>query len=264
MLSIEEPKYEKGEKGYTVSFKIRQHGEPYILELPILFETEKGKVWKTVSVSKEVDSVYAELASKPRSFEVDPEYQVFRIPADDEMPPSFGAFFGDKRGIMVLPNRPKLQDKYFTAATTLAKDYGLTVITDSDIGKKDFLKDKSIFIFGGPGENALYGMMKDYFGKEVQITDTGYVIDGKTFKKEGTALAIAIKNPHMPSKMICLFIGDMEKQNIEETGKRMRYFSDLSYIIFRKDEKPEKGTFPGKKVLRHEFKDNALDGGSSK
>ena len=38
-----------------------------------------------------------------------------------------------------------------------------------------------------------------------------------------------------------------------ETAKRVRYFTDFSYLVFTKG-KVEKGLFEGDKVLKHIFK----------
>ena len=82
--------------------------------------------------------------------EIDPEFQNFRILSDAETPPAFAGFFGDRESLIILPNKNTAQEKYLPAADLLATDYGLRTITDAEIGRKDYTKDHSVFIFGGP------------------------------------------------------------------------------------------------------------------
>lgn len=252
-LSFEDAGVKGSGQGFIVTFRLKQSGKaPYILNLPVLFRTEKGDVWKDVRVDKTVETISIELSSRPLSFEIDPEYETFRILSDEEIPPTFAAFFGDKKGLIVIPNGDKLQEKYQSAADLLADDFNKKVITDADIGKKDYIKDSSLFIFGV--ENRFFTLVSQYLSKYLSITPDSYVIEGRSYTTDGSVMGLAVKNPDNPATTICFITGSVDKEKMAETGKRMRYFSDSSYIVFTKDGKIEKGTIPGRKVLRHEFK----------
>lgn len=252
-LSIEDASVKESGKGYAASFKLRQKNQPYILDLPVLFTTEKGDVWKEFRVAGEVEELSFELDSKPISMEIDPGYEVFRFLSDEEVPPSFGAFFGDKNGVFVVPNQNRFHDKYIAGADMLARDFSLELTTDADIGKKDYLKGRSIFIFGGPGENALAALEGQVLSSHVTQTGDSYIIDGKQYPRSGTILAVAAKEPHDPAKTICFLMGNSSKEKVTEAAKRLRYFGEYSFLIFTGNGKPEKGTFEGKKSLKIEF-----------
>lgn len=252
-LSVKDAGLKKTGNGYAVTFKVTQAGEPYILDLPVLFRTDKGEVWKSVRVKDAEGAVAIELPSRPVSFDVDPDYRVFRIFSDEEVPATFAGFFGDKDGVIVMPNRNKAQDKYLPAAGLLSNDYELKLVTDAEIGKRDYLKDMSLMVFGGPKENRLYWLTGQFFTKHIKITDSLIEVAGKQYDRKGTVAAVAVKNPHLPSKTFCLFIGDADKEQVLEAAKRLRYFTDWSYIVFSNGQ-ADKGIFEGKKTLRHDFK----------
>ncbi len=52
------------------------------------------------------------------------------------------------------------------------------------------------------------------------------------------------------------FAGDAEPEKITMNGKRLRYFSDSSYVVFTPGGKVEKGTFSGARRLRFDFSGN--------
>lgn len=243
---------QSGQK-HIFKFRVEQSGTPYTLDLPVKFETATGPVWRTFHVKAASVELAAELDSKPVSIELDPDFQNFRILADAEVPATFAAFFGSGDGTIVLPDRNVMHDKYFLAAELLAKDFGLSSTTDSEIGRKDFLKDRSILILGGPKENRLYWLTGQYFSKHVRIGEDSFEIGGKSFPRNGSVLAIAAKNPHDKSKTICLFTADLSKDGVLDAAKRLRYFTDSSWLVITPDGKAEKGTFEGEKVLKKTF-----------
>lgn len=238
---------------HTVTFRVGQKGAPYALDLPVLIETASGPVWRTFSVKAASEELTAELDSKPLSVELDPAYQNFRILSDEEVPPTFAGFFGDKEAVIITPDRDSIQDKYLPAADLLSRDYGLDLTSDAEIGKKDYLKDRSVFIFGGPKENRLYWLTGRYFARNAAIGEESFEVAGRSFKRKGAVLILAAKNPQAPSKTLCLFITDMGKEAVLDAAKRLRYFTDASWLVITADGKAEKGTFEGEKVLKQQF-----------
>lgn len=237
----------KGGK-HVVSFIVEQEGGPYVIDLPVLFETASGPEWRTFSVRAASETFTAELGSKPASIELDPGYQNFRILSDAEVPPTFAGFFGDSEALIVTPGRSKVHDKYLPAADMVAKDYGMTVITDAEIGKKDYLKDHSLLMFGGPKENRLYWLTGRYFSRNASIGEESFEVAGHSFLRAGSVLVIAAKNPHDPSKTLCLFMTDLGRDAALDAARRLRYFTDASWLVITPDGKAEKGIFEGEKL----------------
>ncbi|MBI5491560.1 MAG: hypothetical protein HY893_01360 [Deltaproteobacteria bacterium] len=232
---------------YEASFTIKQIKPAYILDLPVLFKTENGEVLKKVRVKDEAEEVKVELASRPVSVEIDPGYEVFRILSDEEMPPSLGACLGDRNGVIVTPGKGDARQKYLAASEQLSKDYNLELVTDAMAGVQDYLKYRSVFILGAGGENAFYLLAAQHFSRHASITGDTFRVNGKAFGRDGSAFALAVKNPENPAKTICLFASGLDKEKTFSSAKRMRYFSDSSYVVFSGD-KVDKGIFEGKKL----------------
>ena len=238
---------------HAVTFTLKQSSPAYILDLPVFIKTPSGGAWKTVRLDKETQEFSIELDDEPISMEIDPQVQVFRLLADEEVPATLAGVLGDRSSLIVIPNKSRLYDQYLRAADLLARDYNLEIITDAEAGRQDNLWDRSLFIFGGPLENRFSLLTGQYFSRHMKIEDGSIEIKGKRFPLGSSTAVVAVKNPHTPSKTLAMLIGPPDRAALMETTKRVRYFTDFSYLVFT-GGKVEKGLFEGEKVLKHVFK----------
>jgi len=252
-LSLHDAVSVKKDGRNAVTFTLKQDSKAYVLDLPVFIKTPSGEVWKTVRLSKETEEFAIELDDEPISMEIDPQIQNFRLLADEEVPATIAGILGDRRALIVIPNKSRLYDQYLRAADLLARDYNLEIITDAEAGRQDNLWDRSLFIFGGPLENRFALLTGQYFSRHIRFDGGSIEIKGKSYPKGSSTAVVAIKNPHMPSKTLALLTGPPDREALMETAKRVRYFTDFSYLVFTRG-KVEKGLFEGDKVLKHIFK----------
>lgn len=181
------------------------------------------------------------------SVEIDPEYQVFRLLSDEELPPSFASFFGDKNGIIAIPD--KAPADYEGLARLLSKDYGLAVKKASEVTDEE-LSTRSVMMIGD-GNILIEKTHPDLDSKALIINPEEIKVDGRTFTRKGHAVAVAAKHPGAPGRVLCYILGDA--QGVDEAGRRLKYFTEWSYLVFGPDQKPVKGMIEGKNPLRRAF-----------
>lgn len=241
-------KREKTDSAYEVRLAIKQKEDGFMLDLPVLIKTDKGDEWRNIRLEGPEGEFSLKTASRPESVEVDPEYQVFRILSDREMPPSFASLFGAGDGMLILPQNNR--EKYAEAAGIISKDFGLKVETDTDAGLTE-TGSPSALIIGS--ENRLFGQTLEALSKHVTITPEKVIVAGKEFPAKGTVIAAAVKKPKEEGKALCYLFGDGDAARFTDSAKRLKYFTEWSYIVFPMDGKPEKGTFEAEKALRFEL-----------
>ncbi|TAN64161.1 M1 family peptidase [bacterium] len=245
VISIDGVSLSKEDTGYTVRFNIREQKPAYIMTVPVIFVTHSGVIKKETTISKEENKAVFELDSKPLTMEIDPYYENFRILSSEEMPPSFGAFFGDKNGVIILPSEKASRDRYVASAGLISKDFGQTIISDDDPLLADYIKNRSVFILGSDGENRAFTTAKAHFEGRLITTKDSVSINGKVYGHDG-AYAIAVKNSNNLAKTVCVFAGIAKgAQEMLDSAKRLRYFSEESFVVFTGAGKPEKGQFGG-------------------
>lgn len=254
-LSIDGPALRWTAEGkHIVKFNIRQTN-PHTLTLPIRFDIADGAKWVSVTVTKELETVGVELASLPLAFEIDPDYEVFRILSDVETPPSLSSCFGDKTSLIVIPSDKTARKKYKSVAKLISKDFGGKVVIDTDLVDTGALKGKTAFILGNSSENRAFGLATALLPEDVRLEGAALNIgiDGSEYSAANNLFALAVKGTDNPGRTLCLFFGDGQEDKVFETGKRLRYFGESSYLVFGGKGSPIKGQFKGKRPLRHKF-----------
>jgi hypothetical protein len=233
--------------------------------LPIVITSESGTETSTqVELSKKRQTVHIKVDERPASIEVDPEYKLFRLLDDSELPPSFSVFFGDKNGVIIAPDLPDSNDeksKYGAIAKLLSRDYGQKIVSYADAEIEEYASERSILILGDRDENPVNKLVWQYLDEIIQVDSKNITVAGKSYPRAGTAVGVAIKNPSNPAKNICIFFGygvetDGEgavEDTLLKSGKRLRYFSTKSYVVFTGSGTPVKGLFPGEKRLKYNF-----------
>jgi hypothetical protein len=259
-LSIYDVTIDPGKRGgYKVGITIEQTRPVYRLLLPVVITTEDGaKISTQARIEKRRQTVYIEVDEKPASIEVDPEYTLFRLLDDSEVPPSFSVFFGDKQGVIIAPySRAKdyQGSKYGEIAKLLSKDYGQRIVSYADAKIEEYASERSILILGDMDENPVNRLVWQYLEEIVQIDEKRITVAGKSYPKDGTVVGVAIKNPTDASKNICVLFGYGDNESILRNAKRLRYFSTKSYVVFTGTGSPVKGLTPGEKLLRYDFSD---------
>lgn len=249
-ISFEGPvlKWRFGQK-YLIQFTLRQ-ANPALMTLPVSFETKDGVVRLSLRVTKELETFSIEMPALPIAFEIDPDYEVFRILSDAEVPASLSSCFGDKDAVIILPSQKEAADKYRPVAGLISKDYGASIAADD---MPDAYTEKTIFVLGNEMENMAYKNVKANLPKDVSIDDKTLTLGKDRYELAGNLFAIALKDISGKRRAICAFFGNGPKDKVFETGKRLRYFGEYSYLIFTGAASPVKGRFSGTKVLRHEF-----------
>lgn len=235
---------------FVASFKLEQKGHPYRLVLPLKFKLVDGKiVEKNILVSRKVEALRIALPLRPVSVDIDPDYQNFRILMDEEMPPVLGKIFGDKDSLLVLPAETEYRKKYLPIAESISKDFDMKVVNESDL-KKNEIGSRSLFIFGGPGENGLFWQFRPHLSNHATFGRGVFVINGERYSEEESALAITIRNPKAKGKVVSFFMGPEE--GAKERGAKLRHFSEMSYLIFS-GEDIKKGIFSDHSPLTFQF-----------
>ena len=242
-------KWQSGQK-YLIQFTIRQTN-PHVITLPLVIEKKDGDVRLNIRLTKELETFSIEMPTLPAALEIDPEYKVFRILSDAETPASLSACFGDKDAVIVMPSQKDAADRYAGLAALMSKDYGQSVITDDSPGA---YADKTVFVLGGSGENKAYETaVNTNFSKAASFDDGSFSFGKDRFGLTGNTFALALKDISGRRRAICAFFGDGPKDRLFETGKKLRYYGEYSYLVFNESASPVKGRLEGTKVLRHEF-----------
>ncbi|MBK1642575.1 peptidase M28 [Chromatium okenii] len=138
--------------GYQVSGQIAQiqAAAPFPVQIPLVITPITGAPLRVnISSSERLTPFAIPLPVKPRSLDVDPEFDVFRELEAGETPVTLGALFGAERGLLVLPaaaSAPELAAYQQLATRWQAGHPGWQIRLDRELAQVP--DDQPVWLFG--------------------------------------------------------------------------------------------------------------------
>jgi hypothetical protein len=197
----------EGER-FTVHGVLRQTqaGAPFVAEVPVLVQTERGAASATVRLDRAEQPFAITTESRPLALSVDPYFDVFRRLDPRETPPSVGQIFGEPAILAVLP--ADAGEALLAAYRDLLKgwqseSHRISVVLDRDV--KVLPSDRAAWIIGRTNRlaPALFGGRAG-----VRVDASGVEIDGEKMPLAGHTLVATFRHPANVEKAVGWIVGD--------------------------------------------------------
>jgi aminopeptidase N len=233
--------------GYKIEAELLQEGEGqhYRLFVPVVLETEKGKLWQTVECNSPRTTISFTANSPPVALRVDPHNDLFRRLHSEEMPATIDSVLGDKNLIVTYPagvDTP-LQGEYKAIIGHLVRDNKSAVVADRDITEGEIVNN-SLLILGMPENNTMLRKLLTSLPEGVKLKPQGFMLNGKDYSEDGAALLACFKNPLNADKSICFFMG-LSAKGVRPAGSKLVHYGKYSYLAFIDGRQMDKGTWEG-------------------
>jgi hypothetical protein len=249
-LKLSNLKVKREGKEYILTAFLEQVQEEntYHLRIPVAV-TLKGyeKAFQTLLI---MDEKYLEikipLPSRPLRIDIDPEFDVFRRPDRDEIPPVLSGAFGAKKMLIILPS--SINRRFLQAYKKFAKAIGdsgpdmVEIKLDKEI--KELPSDSAVCILGWENRffNQVLTALSEY---KVMIDKKELVVGDKKIQRGKHTLILSGQNPFNKNMAIILIATDMPEA-LTGLGRKLPHYHKYSYLIFEGVE-PEnilKGRWP--------------------
>jgi len=151
-LAIEAVSRIPTETGYRVSGRIRQtqDTEPFALRIPLVVQLKGREPMETqVDMRGRSTDFSLDVPDEPLRVALDPRFDLFRVLAPGESPPTLSSLFGADRGLILLPAAasPALREAYHSLAQTWSRDTpGWRTATDRELAALP--KDQPVWLLG--------------------------------------------------------------------------------------------------------------------
>ncbi len=239
------------ENGYKIEVELIQKGQPFHLFVPVVLETEpalsganvKGELWQTVECNSACTTISFTTDSPPTALKIDPCNDLFRRLHAEEMPATIDSVLGDKDCIIFHPAEGDVlfQEAYREVISHINPSGKIPVKTDEKLSEKD-ASNNSLIILGMDMENPLLKKLMIGLPQEVIIGLDNFVLKGKKYTEEGSALLVCFKNPLNANKSICFFVG-LSAKGVRLAGPKLPHYGKYSYLAFINGENVDKGTW---------------------
>lgn len=227
-LNIEQVSVEQEDGQSVVKFHLVQKNEqPYALQVPIVVKTLDSERRLVFSVNQPDQEFNILTKTLPTEIVMDPDYDVFRSPAEKEIPPTWSRFLGAEQKTIVLADDEARAAVYQPLADML-RDQGMDVKTASEITNQDL--GTGSFLFAGNS-----GPRRSLFA------DAGN-------RGEGFSLQVR-KNPLDPGQTMVL----VDSGSSSETSailRKLSHYGKYSSLHFKQGQIKDKQIAPSENGLR--------------
>ncbi len=273
-IRIESADQVKTDDGYKLNVKIIQDAEPFHIMARYVVATGDGPVDGKVEFKEQSCEIEITLNSKALSFELDPDYRVFRRLDRSEVRPCLSSTMSADTILVILPGGggdeslevrdmsgfiPQMKEKtvkelYEDFADSIVENHPEIVVKyDTEVGE-DELKNSSILCFGSPRYNSITGKLAGDVGDPgvVQALDASFSVDRTVYSDEKNSVLITVRNPYNDDYDVTFYLGNSPAAI--HKASYIFFYSSYSYVVYESGNAVVKGKWKqGKGPLYYEL-----------
>lgn len=239
-LALDDVRLVSRGSGVSVRGRIRQiqPGAAYRLDVPIRVTGEAGSSRHRLELGARERRFEIELAGRPASIAVDPEFDLFRQLHGEEIPASLGAAFGAARLTFVVPR--DASDSQREAYEAFARrwrnpDREVRVVTD----QSPLPVTGAVWLLGW--ENDRRPLLENQLrAHDVSFEREAVELAGQRYERADSALVLAARaGEERP-----LLWSHLAGSDPAAMARRLRHYNRVSYVAFEDAEPASRGQWP--------------------
>jgi hypothetical protein len=235
-LHLDQVQAEQQGQEWVVSGQLIQQQRPFVLQVPLLLETDEQSLDTTLQVDGRVTTFRLRANAAPRRLLVDPDAHVFRPLFPDEIPASVNNIRGSQSLVAVISSnlgRETAQASLLLLRALLQER--VKVIDESDFSPERH-QGRDVLFIGLPGGFAepLHDVTS------VELSAEGVQFNGQTYSGTDTALFAAVSSPAGPEATWAYFI-PLSAAAAKDAARRIPHYGRYSYLVFHQGANRDKG-----------------------
>lgn len=230
---------EERDGSWRVSGSLRQRGKPYRLAIPIRFTGENAVEERVILATEAETSFSIALPWPPRSMEIDPEADLFRRIAPEEIPPLVNGIRGANNLLVIVAAglTPELRTAALSLLGALRQERG-KIITETE-ADPELLRRHDLLFIGLPKRAEI----RPRWPGEPLIEESRLILDGQSFARTETDLFVALPHPLVGDKACALFL-PAEAEGTRVAARKIPHYGKYGYLAFVAGENRVKGVSP--------------------
>ena len=249
ILEWGEVRREERDGRWRVSGSLRQQGNPYQLAIPIRFTGENIVEERVIRATGAETPFTVVLSWPPISMEIDPEADLFRRIAPEEIPPLVNGIRGAKNLLVIVAEG--LESELRAAALSLLpalRQERANIIGESE-ADPELLRRHDLLYIGLPKRAGI----RPRWPGEPLVEENRLVLDGQSFSRTETDLFAALPHPAAADKACALFL-PAEAEGTRIAARKIPHYGKYGYLAFVAGENRSKGvSTPETNPMRHVF-----------
>lgn len=221
----------RSEKGYYLSLELRQEADKnYELHIPVHIKMKSGEsIIQNVSLNSAATDITLEVPDNPIQVEVDPNFEMMRLLANEEKPSSLSNLFGAKEFSVLREENDKAGSLIAeTWKEQLQSSYSESFIRD---GRLPMPTSGPVLIIGSSPAVIDY-MQNTLAAYDATVDSEKISIRAQAYELKTHTVVIVLKNPKNPEQPI-VWISLQNNTNGKDLAGRLLHYGQYSALIFK-------------------------------
>ncbi len=249
-LGIEEISQTETEEGYKLRFSAVQEGNLFGCFVPIQVTFENAEsVLTSFPLFAQDQLCEFEFPSRVLSFQIDPDYYVFRRLTREEIPPCLKVTLSGDPLLIIVPSGGEsdmvqvmspmgpqpgpreigVKDLYKEVADSVVSSGLNAVIKYDDQVTDDEFRSSSILCLGSPVYNSVAARLAGE-SEQLGIGDGSFSVNGTEYAGEGMSALVTIRNPFNADRDVTFHFGNSPQAVFK--ASYMFFYSWDSYVVY--------------------------------
>jgi len=244
-LHLEGVQLEHRGNNWVVTGKLVQQLPAYSLQVDLLVSSDQADTEKSLSLVGKEASFTLVLATRPSSLVVDPQANLFRLLAEEEIPSTVNMIRGSEKLLVLTAERNAPEVSAQRVLLGGLRKSGIPVRTVAESSQNE-LAANDLLIFGANKELSPEGSRITNSANLLQFSEVSTAWSNQ-------AVFIVTRNPFNPHRHAAWFVtGDSE--HAEAVARKIPHYGKFSFLLFEKDTNRKKEIWePQQSPLRIKF-----------
>ena len=237
-LALADVTMERREGAWQVSGSVVQTPPLYEVSLQLRLETASAPVRQTLAVAGERTLFSLIAAAPPRRLLLDPEADVFRLLAANELPPTVNRLKGAKELLVVITENCRARDESLRLLLESLGQERAQLMTE-DKADAATLRNHDLLFCGTPQIHAEFSV----FPEGVAISRREFTAAGERFSRPDDLLFVVKRHPFAAGRVAAVFL-PLAETAAERYALKITHYGKYSCLVFAGGENRYKGIFP--------------------
>lgn len=222
--------------GWVVSGSIDQTPPFYDLQLPLRLETSGPAVGELVSISGGTTHFSISSGDEPRGLYLDPDAEVFRVLAPNEIPVTVNSIKASKQLMVVITDNCRADKDTMGRLLESLGQAGVPVIREED-GNSPDRGDHNLMFCGIPKNRSLVPSLP----AEIMLHGNGFSVHGNMMSGTDGALFTVLRNPLSSAHFTALFV-PLSEPAAGHYAAKITHYGKYSTLVFGNGKIQQKST----------------------
>jgi hypothetical protein len=237
-LSLEAIVSRPEKSGWLVSGKIMQSSPPWTIPVNLSLATAGGVFRQSVSINQLSAPFTFTLPAPPRRLVLDPDTDLFRILAREEIPPSINKIKGSQELIAVITQGCRASRQTLTLLLDSLGQRGAGIFREDELKSLD-PASHDLLVCGIPARKELLPELPE----GMMVSSQEFVVEHEPFASSRNTLFVVGRHPTARDHVAALYL-PLSEAAADACLAKITHYGRFGYLVFSGGENRKKGALP--------------------